>query len=257
MDLIKNKSDESKEQVIDWFKSVLKGKINYIGEVNGKNNKVFLKYATELNKICNEEIIHLNSQMELLEKIEKSVFVIEHDGNGSYCQGSGFILKNVGLLTNYHVTEENEIYNVFTCKSEKVTSLINPGNLLACNREIDYACYNWGGQSEDALLLGNSKNLKIGDKVIIIGYPNYCVGNSPEIQSVDIISVRKFMKQDIYTVSGRVVHGASGGVVLNLSYEVVGVIRCGMATTEELDSNANQGFIPIHDIVDDLKKQKA
>lgn len=92
---------------------------------------------------------------------------------------------------------------------------------------------------------------------IIIGYPNYCVGNSPEIQSVDIISVRKFMKQDIYTVSGRVVHGASGGVVLNLSYEVVGVIRCGMATTEELDSNANQGFIPIHDIVDDLKKQKA
>ena len=257
LDLIKNKSDESKEQVIDWFKSVLKGKINYIGEVKGKNNKVFLKYATELNKICNEEIIHLNSQMELLEKIEKSVFVIEHDGNGSYCQGSGFILKNVGLLTNYHVTEENEIYNVFTCKSEKVTSLINPGNLLACNREIDYACYNWGGQSEDALLLGNSKNLKIGDKVIIIGYPNYCVGNSPEIQSVDIISVRKFMKQDIYTVSGRVVHGASGGVVLNLSYEVVGVIRCGMATTEELDSNANQGFIPIHDIVDDLKKQKA
>ena len=61
------------------------------------------------------------------------------------------------------------------------------------------------------------------------------------------------MGQRIYTVSGRIVHGASGGVVLNLSHEVVGVIRCGPATIEETDNNANQGIIPIDDIINDLK----
>ena len=47
-----------------------------------------------------------------------------------------------------------------------------------------------------------------------------------------------------------------GGVVLNMSHQVVGVIRCGPVTfkdkEKESDSSAVHGFIPIDDIINDL-----
>jgi hypothetical protein len=51
-----------------------------------------------------------------------------------------------------------------------------------------------------------------------------------------------------YTVSGRIVHGASGGVVLNEKREVIGIIKGGVQTLREDEdsSNDNQGFVPIH-----------
>ena len=63
------------------------------------------------------------------------------------------------------------------------------------------------------------------------------------------------MGQRIYTIAGRIVHGASGGVVLNDENKVVGVIRCGPVTLEETSDSAVQGIIPIDDIISDLEMQ--
>lgn len=250
---IKHESEENKQKVEEWFKSVLKGKIGYIRHIKGKSNYVFLKYAKELNEIFEEEIFRIAEEMELLERIEKSVFILETETEEKCVQGSGFIVKGVGLLTNYHVTEDNGMYTVSTYKGEKKTSVSNIINLIKNNMDIDYACYEFGKSSEDALELGTSKGIGIGSKVLVIGYPDYVNGNSPEVQEAKIISKRIYMKQPIYTISGRIVHGASGGVVLDESYKVVGVIRCGPATTEEASDSAIQGIIPIDDILQDLK----
>lgn len=255
IEMIKNESDENKEKVVEWFKEVLKGKLGYVRYVRGKSDYVFLKYAKEMNELFDEEVFSIEKELELLEKIEKSVFILEFEAGEKYVQGTGFIVKDIGLLTNYHVTENDEMYTVSTYKGDKKCSVSNKINLVKNNKEIDYACYTFGKTSEDALELGSSKELTIGSTVLVIGYPDYCTGNSPEIQTVNIISERCFMGQRIYTISGRIVHGASGGVVLNLSYEVVGVIRCGPASLEETYDNANQGIIPIDDIVRDLKSE--
>ncbi len=126
----------------------------------------------------------------MLKKVEKSVFILEAETNSNYIQGSGFILKNIGLLTNYHVTESNEIYTVSTYKNEKICSVSNELNLVKNNRDIDYACYSFGKNSEDALSLGSSKELVIGSAVLVVGYPDYNKNNSPEIQPTTIISER-------------------------------------------------------------------
>ena len=42
IELIKKESEENQEKVVEWFKKVLKGKIEYIRQVKGENNFVFL-----------------------------------------------------------------------------------------------------------------------------------------------------------------------------------------------------------------------
>lgn len=186
-----------------------------------------------------------------MEKIEKSVFILESEAK--CIQGSGFIAKGVGLLTNYHVTEDNGDYTVSTYKRDRICSVSNNINLIKNNKEIDYACYRFGAQSEDALEVGTSKKLGIGSQVLVIGYPDYSSGNSPEVQNAQIISERIYMGQRVYTINGRIVHGASGGAVLDESYKVVGIIKCGPATIDETVVNAVQGLIPIDDILQDLE----
>ena len=56
-----------------------------------------------------------------------------------------------------------------------------------------------------------------------------------------------------YTVSGRIAHGASGGVVINQNMEVVGIIRGGVVDLSDDDDNNEQpGFIPIHRVIEHL-----
>ena len=255
IDMVKNESEENKEKVEGWFKEVLKGKLGYIRYVKGKNHYVFLKYAKELNELYGEEVFYIDEELKLLDKIEKSVFILEFESIDDYVQGSGFIVKNIGLMTNHHVTDNGGVYFASTYKGEKKYCVSNGTNLIKNNEEIDYACYECGKSDENALELGSSAELEIGSTVLVVGYPDYCKGNSPEIQTVTITSKRQFAKQEIYTISGRIVHGASGGVVLNLSHQVVGVIRCGPATfvERESDERAGHGFIPIDDIINDLK----
>jgi len=250
--LIQNESEANIEIVQNWFKAVLKGKIGYIKQVKGSTNFVFLKYAKELNDLYNEEVFKISEELDLMNKIEKAVFILESTSVDNLVQGSGFIVKNIGLLTNYHVTEDDDIYSVYTYKRERICSVSNVINLKKNNKNIDYACYSFGENSDSALELGDSKKIKIGSKVLLIGYPDYSLGNSPEIQRVSIISQRMFLGQPIYTISGRIVHGASGGVVLDEEYKVVGIIRCGPASLKETDNCAYQGIIPIQDVLQDL-----
>lgn len=249
IEMIKNESEENQDKIIEWFKAVMKGKIGYIKQVKGKKDLVFLKYAKMLNEVFEEEIFHIEEEIELLKIVEKSIFVLDSENE----QGSGFIVKGIGLLTNYHVTEDNGIYHVKTYQDERICSVSNDINLFKRNREIDYACYEYGAACEDALELGTSKELKIGSRVYVVGYPDYAPGNSPEIQQVDIIGKRKYINQPIYTIGGRIVHGASGGAVLDESYNVVGIIMCGAPTTEEAPEYSAHGFIPIDDVINDLR----
>ena len=53
---------------------VLKGKIDFIKEVRGSNNSIFLKYAQILNKVFNEEIYDLN----ILHRLTRNVVILNH-----------------------------------------------------------------------------------------------------------------------------------------------------------------------------------
>ena len=43
------------------------------------------------------------------------------------------------------------------------------------------------------------------------------------------------------------------GIVLNASNEAIGILKGGIASTEEDDNNENQGFVPLHLALDHMK----
>ena len=243
---------KERQKIIDWFDAILKGKINFVKDVRGEDNLLYIKYAKQLNEVSKKNLFKLDKYDEFMQKIEKSVFIL--NGRTNMVQGSGFILKDIGLMTNYHVTEDDDFYDVLTYKNEKVTLVSNSINLIKNDKTIDYACFKLNNIDEwESWECGDSDNLKIGANLKMISYPDYSNEESPNIQNVQITGKKVFLGNEIITISGRVVHGASGGVILDEKHQVVGVINCGPATIEETDVNIIQGFIPINAILDDLK----
>ena len=258
-DIINN--PEKIEAVEDWFKKVLIGKINFIKQVKGNDNLTYLSFAQKLNKIYGENIFDVSALNLLEDLIAQNTFILEYEQGEELVQGSGFYLNNIGLLTSYHVTENNAFYKVYkhTSYLEDALGIIGKSlNEASSDKVIDYALYRppFAVSNSQLLKLGDSNRLRIGDQVIIAGYPNHQKGNSPYIQTCSITSQKHFLGALFYTVSGRIVHGASGGVVLNENLEVIGIVKGGIVSLSEDDIQENQGFVPIHLVLEHFEAQQ-
>lgn len=246
--------DTHKEEIENWFLQVLKGKVEYIKNIRGSDNHMFLKYAKEINRVWNMPVFKgVDEQLMFLEKIEKSVFILESKDESNYVQGSGFLAKNTGLFTNYHVIENNDFYTVKTYKNKEIATISTEILYKSGSKSIDYALFKVNKNNDYAWDIGDSNSLAIGDEVIVIGFPDYYEGNTPDIQNAEISSTRTWMQQELYTVDKRIVHGASGGLVLNKkNKKVVGIIKCGASTFNETENTPVQGFIPINIVLKNM-----
>jgi serine protease Do len=171
--------------------------------------------------------------------------------------GSGFIVSSDGLiLTNKHVAaDEKADYTVLTNEGEKI-----PARVLARDPIEDIAVLKIDKTNLPAVKLGNSDNLKIGQTVIAIGN---ALGEFRNTVSAGIISG---LKRSLTASSGlgqsenlaeviqtdaAINQGNSGGPLLNLNGEVIG-INVAMALGAE-----NIGFsLPINRASRDLEQVK-
>ena len=78
---------------------MLAGRIGFIKEIRGRENLIFLKYAKQLNEVFSEAVIDVTQEEKWLEEINSKVFILEGRSN----QATGFIIKDVGLITSYHI----------------------------------------------------------------------------------------------------------------------------------------------------------
>lgn len=246
-----SEDQEKRAAVEDWFVAVLKGKIEYIRQVKGAESLTYLSFAQKLNRLTGIEIFNVSALNWLDTLAEKNTFILESNEGDTYDQGSAFYVPDIGLVTSYHVVKSGGFFKAYKhkdypSKQEDVLGLSL--KLIAADETIDYAIFatSISVEEEYALKIGDSANLRIGDQVTIIGYPNHQTGNTPFIQRCAITSKKPYLQAPLCTVSGRIIHGASGGVVLNSDYEVVGIIKGGIQTLSEEDTNENQGFVPIH-----------
>ncbi len=253
LNLVEDEKREEKtkeKEVVEWFEKVLKGKVEYIGNVRGRRNGYFIKYAVWLNRLCQREVLAVSETTDFENQVEQRCFIFESNDAQHPCQGSGFLLKGYGILTNAHVTKDGAFYTVKTWGGEKKAAVSTQLNQLAVDDKIDYALYK--GVEEEGWEPGDSDTLKIGAKVKLIGFPQYNEGDTPYMEDCEITGKRMYMQEQIYCVSGRIVHGASGGVVLDKNEKVVGIILCGANKFDEEDS-IMPGFIPINRVLADIQ----
>ena len=136
--------------------------------------------------------------------------------------GSGFILKNNYILTNFHVVED---------ASEVVVSLSDrrefKAEVVGVDPLSDLAVLEVDGKDLPAVNVGNSDKLNVGDWVIAIGSPfsfDFSVtagivsAKGRSIQNNNIGNYVPFLQTDVAINPGN-----SGGPLFNLDGDVVGI----------------------------------
>jgi putative serine protease PepD len=162
-------------------------------------------------------------------------------GNGSQqtqAQGSGFVYDVDGhVVTNYHVVSGASSISVMFSDGSRYKATV-----VGTDPSSDLAVVKVDAPSGKLhpLTLGDSGNLRVGDGVVAIGSP---FGLDETVTSGIVSALgRSISSASSFTIAGAIQtdaainHGNSGGPLLNMSGQVVGV-----TTQIESESGGNDG----------------
>lgn len=246
---------------IDMFK-VLKGMITHVGHVKGNNDSVFIKLATRFNNLVETIPISSVTTIKILSPnklYEDNVFIIESKKDITYYdeeenetisigygQGTGFYLKGVGLITNYHVLDYviDAIDSKFKISPPSFNIRYFKGNSYQISHYAQITHYDI---KKDIAILepedidinnvgleASSKEIAPGEFVRLLGFPEYSEKDELKI-SDGILDRSVYMKNSLrYEISQTIFQGNSGGPLINSKNEVIGVAVRGTSVPSQM-----------------------
>ena len=158
-------------------------------------------------------------------------------------QGTGFVIDKEGhILTNYHVVAEARQVEVTLSNRKKYRATI-----VGTDRPHDLAIIQIKAQGLTPVTLGDSRNLRVGQKVYAIGNP---FGLSGTMTRGIVSSIRPVQEPDGMRIDeaiqtdAAINPGNSGGPLLNWHGEVIGI---NTMIASSVGQSAGIGFaIPIN-----------
>src|SRR5450432_207693 len=158
-------------------------------------------------------------------------------------QGSGFIIDKEGhVLTNYHVIAEARQVKVTLHNGKDYTATV-----VGTDRSHDLAVIQIKGPGLTPMVLGDSRNLQVGQKVYAIGNPFGLAGTMTRGIVSSIRPVREpngAMIDEAIQTDAAINPGNSGGPLMNWHGEVIGINTMILSSVGQ---NAGIGFaIPIN-----------
>lgn len=171
-----------------------------------------------------------------------------HDDNSMHGQGSGIILQNQGIIvTNHHLLGDASViyaeHNGVFIKLDSILAMDSQKDILILT--FDKAETMARFKSIPKIKIGNSDNLKVGQRIYTIGSP-YGFENTMTEGIISGLrssndSTRKFIQ-----ISAPISSGSSGGAVLNAKGELIGIST--MVVSGETAQNLNFA-LPINDVL--------
>lgn len=216
------------------FKYVVKGKIEFIGMVRGKKSPVFLKLGRQLRNL-DPELAKGWDLDSLDEKIQSALCILE----GENSQGSGFFLKDIGLVTCQHVLQPG--LKVF--KKQNLKRCYKTYVLME-NPHIDLAVLKTRLVPKNYLEF-DDRQLKTGEQVYLCGFPKFDLWDGEIRALAQIIGIRRHFGFDRYLLNHPIVTGNSGGPVIDMNGKVVGVAATGTNDMSKANPDEQFGVIPI------------
>lgn len=218
------------------FQNVIKGKLSFLQMVRGKRDRIYINLAKRFNKLipAGERPLPFIEASDDEKNTYTTLWIIEtlyDDDNGEAIvkHGTGFMLKDVGLVTCAHVVaEKDKIYKTteafrHDCPHEKY--IIKVTNFSA---ELDLAVVELLSKDKKKIeisecLLPSMDDVDLKDPVSLFGFPAYKTGQTPYVAEAKVAS--KFGDKGIqkFEIDTQIREGNSGGPVLNEEYEVVGI----------------------------------
>lgn len=162
--------------------------------------------------------------------------------------GTGFFITESGyILTNNHVVEGTQEVNIILSDGTEQTATIVGTDIYS-----DIAVLKTNGNVPAVAKLGNSDALKPGGSVIAIGSP---LGNFKNTVTVGVVSAtgraietgNGYQIEDLIQTDAAINHGNSGGPLVNLAGEVIGINTLVVRNTNSGDVAEGLGFaIPVN-----------
>lgn len=164
------------------------------------------------------------SIIDAVEEVGPAVVTVIGEARGRPLSGSGVVISSQGyILTNNHVVEDTSRISVIRADGIEISA-----EIVGTDRYADLAILRSQGEFPTIAKLGNSDNLKPGETVIAIGSP---LGDFLNTVTVGVISAtgrmidtgNGFLMEDLIQTDAAINQGNSGGPLINLAGDVVGI----------------------------------
>jgi len=151
---------------------------------------------------------------------------------GYYGQGSGVVIDDSGyILTNRHVVEGDDSLTVMLPDGRQVS-----GQAWSLASNVDLAVVRVQASGLHAAKWGDSESLQETDRLIAIGYPiAEVLGQEPSVTSGTLSAKRSDLHADWLQTDVALNPGSSGGAVVNMCGELVGISTGTIAETEGMN----------------------
>lgn len=184
---------------------------------------------------------------ELAQLASSVVQIMIHDSRGEVIGGgSGIMIGREGyILTNNHVACRGRFYSV---RIEEDDQVYQTDEMIKYNSVLDLAVLRIERNLQPLPIYNGQKNLVRGQRVVAIGSP---LGLFNSVSDGIISGFRAIEGVDMIQFTAPISNGSSGGAVLNMYGEVIGISTAGfdagqninLAVGYEYIRNFVQGFV--------------
>ncbi len=181
---------------------------------------------------------------EQLALLASSVVLIGiHDKKGDMLgTGSGIMIGTGGyILTNSHVASGGSFYSI---RIEEDETVYSTDELIKYNSVLDLAVLRIEKRLRPLPIYSGKKKLVRGQKVVAIGSP---LGLFNSVSDGIISGFRKIDGVDMIQFTAPTSHGSSGGALLNMYGEVIGISTAGFDNAQNI--NLAVGYESIHPFI--------
>jgi len=188
---------------------------------------------------------HDRAVIDVVAMVEPSIVSIVVDlGGGDYVGGSGVIISNDGwVLTNHHVLDGAHSIEITMMNGD----IYEGAPTWWYSTSLDVALTKIDSSRTDfpVATLGTSADVTIGEGVVAIGYPLGLPGQVTVTTGI-VSAVRTLFGDEFIQTDASVNHGNSGGPLINLNGEVIGINTWGFSDDYVGEGITNLNFaIPI------------
>lgn len=182
--------------------------------------------------ICDKETHKKEMSYEELAKLASSVVMVYVHGHDGKVTGSGsgiMIGKDGYILTNFHVVKGGSFYSV---RIEDDDEAYMTDEVVKYNPNLDMAIIRINKKINPLHIYDGKQKLVRGQKVVAIGSP---LGMFNSVSDGIISGFRTINDEDMIQFTAPISAGSSGGAVLNMYGEVIGMSTAGFDNGQNIN----------------------